>query len=117
MFALLEHTTADGVHWAFLLEAPSQPLLLTWRLTKNPLEHAGPIDAERIQDHRPIYLEFEGELTGGRGVVRRLDRGGAMLLEKVEDRLRVRLNGRRMRGLFQITTSAAGCATALEQCP
>jgi hypothetical protein len=31
--------------------------------------------AERIGEHRAAYLEFEGELTGGRGRVRRLARG------------------------------------------
>jgi hypothetical protein len=31
--------------------------------------------AERLADHRLAYLEYEGEVSGGRGVVKRVARG------------------------------------------
>lgn len=75
LFALLEHETADGVHWDLLVEQPGASLLATWRLARNPLEHTGLIAGERIADHRRLYLDYEGPVSGDRGTVRRLARG------------------------------------------
>jgi hypothetical protein len=33
------------------------------------------IEMQRIADHRSLYLDYEGPISGDRGVVRRLDRG------------------------------------------
>ncbi len=101
-FALLEHRTADGVHWDLLVEQGPGRLLATWRLARCPLDSppdgaAPPVPAERIADHRRIYLEFEGELTGGRGVVRRLDRGAASIRLLDGPRLSALLHGERLR--------------------
>jgi hypothetical protein len=92
MFAVLEHhespassaspaalSDQPAVHWDLLVELPGQERLATWRLCKNPIETDVPIPAVRIQDHRRIYLEFEGPLTGDRGSVCRIDRGEAQL--------------------------------------
>jgi hypothetical protein len=37
-------------------------------------------EAERIGDHRAEYLSFEGEVSGGRGTVRRVAVGNAEVL-------------------------------------
>ena len=110
-FALLEHTTRDGVHWDLLIQAPGQERLLTWRLAVSPID-AGPdgVPAHRIGDHRALYLDFEGELTGGRGSVRRLDGGMAAWLTGSSGTgdCRMRLAGKRLRGDFEITRLAGG---------
>ncbi len=108
MFALLEHTTGNDRHWDLLMEVPGAERLPTWRLAANPLETVGAVPAERIQDHRRVYLEFEGELTGGRGVVRRLDRGSAVVEPIHEDEAAFVLAGERLRGGFEFTRSASG---------
>lgn len=108
MFALLEHTTGSDRHWDLLVEVPGAERLPTWRLAANPLEAAGAVRAERIADHRRVYLEFEGELTGGRGVVRRLDRGSAVVETIRQDEAAFTLAGERLRGGFEITRCAAG---------
>lgn len=103
MFALLQHTTVDGVHWDLLLELPGQPSLATWRLSQNPCEALAPVAATRIPDHRPLYLEFEGEISGGRGHVTRVDRGDAEVVQHTAEATLVQLAGTRLRGRFAIT--------------
>ncbi|MBW7906745.1 MAG: hypothetical protein LC135_14845 [Phycisphaerae bacterium] len=102
-FAVLEHTAPDGVHWDLLISLPGQERLATWRLRHNPLVEPAPMPAERIADHRRRYLEYEGPLEGGRGMVRRLEDGGATVLEAADERVRVRLAGRALRGVAELT--------------
>jgi hypothetical protein len=99
MFVLLEHRTADGVHWDFMLEVPGREKLATWRLAETPLEVAGPIRAERIGDHRREYLEFEGDIGGGRGEVKRVDRGDAQVVKWGDLSCLAQMAGERLRGI------------------
>lgn len=117
MFVLLEHDTTAaasvpaterGRHWDLLVEAPGFERLPTWRLARNPLDDLGEIPAARIGDHRRLYLEYEGEVSGGRGVVRRVDRGAATVEHLTGERLHVTLSGRALRGRFGIAPSASG---------
>ncbi|MEW6198949.1 MAG: DNA polymerase ligase N-terminal domain-containing protein [Planctomycetota bacterium] len=117
MFALLEHTTGTDRHWDLLIEAPGAERLATWRLAANPLETVGAVPAERLQDHRRVYLEFEGELTGGRGIVRRLDRGGAVVRTMKEDEAAFALAGEQLRGDFEIARTVSGLAFRRSESP
>lgn len=107
MFVLLEHTTSTGAHWDLLIEQPGHDTLLTWRLLADPLTNKS-IPAEHIGRHRRIYLEFEGDIGGGRGVVRRIDRGPANLREIAGDTANVELSGDHLHGTFTITRTATG---------
>ncbi len=119
MFVLLEHDIrneaargrrpgAGEVHWDLLIEVPGQERLATWRLAKNPIEAPAEIAAERIADHRRVYLEYEGELSGGRGAVRRLDRGASVLEEYSEHEVTADLEGEHLRGRYEIVRHAGG---------
>lgn len=101
MFVLLEHTTPQGKHWDLLIEQPGRERLRSWRLAANPVDASGEILAERMADHRPIYLEFEGDIGGGRGVVRRVDRGPAEWLSDEPRRVRLSLRGEQLVGTFE----------------
>ena len=76
-YAVIEHHW-NGVHWDFLLEA--EGVLLTWALSEEP-NSALSISATKLADHRIIYLDYEGEISGGRGHVRRWDGGEYAWLE------------------------------------
>ena len=108
MFALLEHTTRDGVHWDFIIEVSGRELLPTWRLLQNPIKIADDIPAEPIADHSPHFLDYEGPLREGRGSVQRLDRGAATILNFDSCNLRAELNGDRLCGEINITTEPDG---------
>ncbi len=45
------------------------------------------ISAERLADHRVHYLNYEGEISGGRGIVSRLLSGSFTILSHTADRL------------------------------
>ena len=75
--------------------------LRTWRLAGCP-DGVGAIDAEAIDDHRLAYLDYEGPVSGGRGQVRRWDRGEYEAVESTAERVVVRLVGERLRGAVSL---------------
>jgi hypothetical protein len=93
-FVVLTHDHPK-LHWDFLLEQGQ--ILRTWRLAQPP-DTPGPIDAEPIGDHRLRYLDYEGPVGGGRGEVRRWDRGEYEIVESTAERVVVRLEGECLRG-------------------
>jgi len=52
-----------------------------------------PVHATRAFDHRPIYLDFEGSLSEGRGTIHRLGGGTHRILEETADRWTLELSG------------------------
>jgi hypothetical protein len=70
-FVVLEHDWPTR-HWDLLLEAG--PVLKAWRLLSEP-GNGRAVPAEPNFDHRFLYLEYEGPLSGNRGSVRRWDAG------------------------------------------
>jgi len=72
-YAVLRHDGIDAPHFDFLFETSPGSQLQTWRLTQWPVTDVQ--EATRIRDHRPAFLTYEGELTGNRGRVTRVDEG------------------------------------------
>jgi hypothetical protein len=70
-YVILEHDWPTK-HWDLLLDVG--PVLRAWRLLEEPAEGVT-VRAEVNADHRRFYLDYEGEVSGGRGVVRRWDAG------------------------------------------
>ena len=72
---LLRHDLPDGSsHFDWMMQRAGPVVgegrLVTFRVSV-PIQDAAAFDAERIPDHRAIYLDYEGEVSGGRGQVRR----------------------------------------------
>jgi DNA polymerase Ligase (LigD) len=70
-FAILRHDF-PFLHWDFLLETGG--VAECWRLFREPCVDE-PIATERLADHRLMYLDYEGPVSQGRGVVRAVLRG------------------------------------------
>jgi hypothetical protein len=70
-FVLLEHDH-PVLHWDLMLEAGD--ILQTWRLAAAPAE-SQVVEAAALGDHRRLYLDYEGPVSGNRGSVRRWDAG------------------------------------------
>lgn len=93
-YVILEHDW-PSLHWDFLLEAGE--VLRAWRLLAEP----GPgreVPAEPNADHRRLYLDHEGPVSGGRGNVKRWDAGEFDWVEDTAERVVVELRGGRARG-------------------
>jgi hypothetical protein len=94
-------------HWDLMLEWEGK--LRTWAL---PCEPAQPLDcqAERLADHRPLYLEYEGPIAGDRGRVTRWDEG-FYTVERAsanENECMIALAGRRLNARVQLTKKGDG---------
>jgi hypothetical protein len=103
-FVVLTHDHPT-LHWDFMIERGTS--LGTWRLAHSP-DIGVPIGAEPLADHRLAYLDYEGPVSGGRGEVRRWDRGEYESIETTAERLVVRLIGERLRGVASLERTADG---------
>jgi DNA polymerase Ligase (LigD) len=108
-FVLLEHQW-NGVHWDLMLEVETGGDLRTWAFDE-PLVAGRDLQARALPDHRLVYLGYEGEISGGRGFVRRIDRGMYERLVWDADVVRVRLSGSYLTGEFALrrAVSGSGC--------
>ncbi len=99
-FVVLKHDCPDGSwHHDWMIERtdPGVDLdrpLLTFRTIVLPTQSAR-FEAERIADHRRAYLDYEGEISGGRGSVRRLAGGSAAIEAFEPDRIVILLGSSR----------------------
>src|SRR5438045_327544 len=98
-FVILEHDH-PSLHWDLMLETGE--VLRTWRLAQPP-EPAKAISATYLAEHRRMYLDYEGPISGDRGRVRRWDSGSYDWLQQNESRLRFRLEGSRVAGTAEMT--------------
>jgi len=61
-------------HWDLLLDPGDGGLLWTWRLASPP-DRSTSLEAHRQPDHRRIYLDYSGPISGNRGTVAIWDQG------------------------------------------
>lgn len=98
-YVVLEHRMPDSaerpVHWDLMLEMDGR--LRTWSLPAPP-EPGMEMAATRLADHRLSYLEYEGEISGGRGTVRQWDAGQYWVQRESPSAMEVCFEGRRLRG-------------------
>jgi|ERR1043165_1934250 hypothetical protein len=95
-FVILEHDHPH-LHWDLMLEAGE--VLQTWRLAQPPEEPACVIEAEALGDHRQMYLDYEGPVSGNRGTVRRWDVGSYTIEpDSSADVRNLSFEGTRLRG-------------------
>lgn len=102
-FAILEHSSCGLVHFDFLLE--DGDILATWQFERSPadIEPGSQQSCQKIQDHRLLYLTYEGEVSSGRGEVCRVEQGRYEQIEAGETHWRFKLQGEIMRGDFSLT--------------
>ncbi len=74
-YVILEHTVNGGSHFDLMLEVPGQEKLRTLQLQSRLLKPGDACGFKELEAHRRAYLEYEGEVSGGRGTVKRVERG------------------------------------------
>ncbi|HWE40282.1 MAG TPA: DNA polymerase ligase N-terminal domain-containing protein [Isosphaeraceae bacterium] len=102
-FVLLEHRRG-GVHWDFMLEVGEA--LRTWAIDA-PIVAGEDLPARSLPDHRAAYLEYEGPVSGDRGMVRRVDRGWYEPVAWTPERVKVRVEGDQLIGFVELRASGA----------
>src|SRR5208337_3729408 len=94
-FALLIHDSPRGLHYDFFLE--DGHMLKTWALPRLP-EPGIEIACEALADHRPVYLDYEGPISGDRGTVVRSDQGTFVIGTWTDNEVIVQLAGTKFVG-------------------
>ena len=73
-FVILHHQSPSGEHWDVMLETDGA--LTTWSIPPQcPSGTSFVCSATALPIHRKHYLDYEGEITGNRGTVTRVDAG------------------------------------------
>jgi hypothetical protein len=93
-FVILEHDH-PFLHWDLMLETGD--VLRTWRLA-HPPEPGRSIKATALGDHRRMYLDYEGPVSGDRGQVTRWDGGTFQWKNNKPNLVAVQLEGERLKG-------------------
>jgi hypothetical protein len=95
-FVILLHETpancSRGTHYDLMLEHGAT--LRTWALERLP-NMGETVSAQRLDDHRPVYLDYEGDVSNDRGQVRRVDQGDYETIQDRSDQLVVKIGGAR----------------------
>lgn len=105
-FVVLQHDSPQGRHWDFMLEY--EGALATWSLPAVPDCLHQPTGVERLPDHRLAYLEYEGPVSGNRGLVAQYDAGVYCPELQTGECWVVTLRGHRLRGRAVLRRGAAG---------
>ncbi len=87
-YAILRHEGIDPLHFDLLFETEPGSMLAAWRSDAWPI--AGTTPLIRLPDHRPLYLDYEGPISGNRGRVRRI-KGGTCDIESGEEQWAIHL--------------------------
>jgi hypothetical protein len=94
-FTILRHDSPKGLHWDLLLE--SGAVLRAWALPRPP-QPGMEMTAEALPDHRLLYLEYEGPISGDRGTVAAWDRGEYCRQRECDIELAIEFRGEKLTG-------------------
>jgi len=106
-FVILAHTDYGAPHFDLMLDTGQA--LRTWQVPDDPLlmdTHASE-HITQLPDHQLAYLDYEGPISRGRGVVRRVDAGGYELSEAEDGSLVLMLDSSRGSGTFQLISGSS----------
>ena len=109
---LLKHTNDEGSHFDWLLGVPggkpeageAEARLWTFTITKasNEWKSGDEIEVVRNFDHRAKYLTYEGEISGGRGDVERVDEGVHFAIKWGESRIVINVEMKEYQGVVKL---------------
>ena len=101
-YVILRHVDHEGTHYDLMIE--NGGVLWTWKFSECPSAF-GPQQSRRINDHRPIYLDYEGPVSGNRGTVTRVDGGNCFVEQESPAGYLFRFAGTTLTGRFSLTSA------------
>ena len=105
-FVVLRHDW-NGTHWDLMIEREPGGPLLTWAIER-AITPGIPLPARRLVDHRSAYLDYEGEISGGRGFVVRWDQGTCEVWNDDGPGLILNFEGTHLTGRASLRTTSEG---------
>src|SRR5512140_3262417 len=100
-FVVLRHSDGSGTHFDLLIDQGET--LATWKFAAPPeTAAAAPLGGERIGDHRRVYLDYEGPVSGDRGHVSRHDHGTCLVADQTAAAWTVEFRGERLSGRYTL---------------
>ena len=110
-FVILRHETPPGyvrpAHYDLMLEWGQS--LRTWALLQLPTAGAS-VAAEELAPHRRDYLDYQGEISAGRGSVSQWAAGEFQILAENADFLRLRIASPPLTGTLEMAREAPSSA-------
>jgi len=88
-YVVLRHEGVDQPHFDLLFETKPGSDLATWRASEWPITAS--TDFTPLRAHRRVYLQYEGAISGDRGMVHRLHSGDHVIEEDAAEYLVVKL--------------------------
>ena len=88
-------------------------MLKTWALPQLP-EPGLEIPCDALADHRPLYLDYEGPISGGRGTVARWDHGTYRVELWRDDEIIVELAGAKLAGRVELRRAGRSNGSSVE---
>ncbi len=99
---VIQKHAATRLHYDLRLEMDG--VLKSWTVPKEPPTTSGVRRlAVRVEDHPIEYAEFEGTIPEGEygaGTVEIWDKGTYQLLERKENKLIIKINGEKIKGVY-----------------
>ncbi len=108
-FVVLEHRW-EGVHDDLMFEVGGT--LKTWSID-SPLELGVEVPARIRADHRTVYLDYEGPVSGNRGHVTRRAGGVYRVIEWSDRRIDLVIESPQLTGKLRLVEGDAGGWTVL----
>lgn len=106
-FVIQKHVLNDGtIHFDIMFEKDG--VLKTYQISNiEDLLNFQSVDAKNIQDHRIIYLDYEGEISNNRGYVKIFDTGEYVIKEMSNGSMKFEVKGKIISGImsFLLTDS------------
>jgi bifunctional non-homologous end joining protein LigD len=102
-FVIQQHWHRDReTHYDLMLQFAD--VLKTWRIMTNPADIAqNQVKAEKIFDHPPKFLDYQGTVNNGLGLVKIADSGTYELIKKTDSYIEVNFIGKKLRGKYALT--------------
>ena len=103
-FTISHHTgSKEGDHFDLMIE--EEETLRTWRFQNTNFETEQA--ARQIKDHRKTYLDYEGEVSGGRGHVKIWDTGVYAIDVRNDKSIQVALAGKQLKIRLRLERASA----------
>ena len=100
-FVVLLHTLRTGAHFDLMIQNDDR--LASWKFESFPGEsNTGPQPCARLEEHRPLYLDYEGPVSNDRGEVVRQDSGRCRARVVTEALWTVEFFGARLTGRYEL---------------